>query len=62
MLQIAYLLYEQQLTDIPVYRMYKNNQQGLSRVKVELSRLKDSFAKIDREMDAVFDAQNCSRE
>lgn len=62
MLQIAYLLYEQQLTDIPVYRMYKNNQQGLSKVEVDLSRLKNSFAKIDMEMDSVFEAQNCSKE
>lgn len=57
-----YLLYEQQLTDIPVYRMYKNNQQGLSKVEVDLSRLKHSFAKIDMEMDSVFEAHNCSQD
>ena len=42
--------------------MYKNNQQGLSKVKVDLSRLKHSFAKIDMEIDSVFEAHNCSQD
>lgn len=54
MLQIAYLLYKHRLTDIPVFRMYKNDKQGLSKVAVDLSKLKNSFKKIDREMDSVF--------
>lgn len=56
MLQVAYLLYKQKLTNIPVFRMYKNNKQGLSKVAVDLSKLKRSFDKIDKEMDAIFDS------
>ena len=54
LLQIAYLLFKLELTETPVFRMYKNSEQGLSKTRIDLSKLKDSFKFIDKEMDNVF--------
>lgn len=53
MLQIAYLIYKNNLKNIPVFRMIKNDMQGLDEIKVNFSKLKRSLSTIDKEMKRI---------
>ena len=54
-LQIAYLLCKNHQENIPVYRMSKNDKQGLDEIKVKLPKLKKSFSEIDKVLDRISD-------